>query len=198
MADIPIPKPGDIVGFSGTRLPSVLINLGTWGIPFWSISHVGIIGEYHGDRLLFEADAFPSLPCVIQGKPFRGTIAVHLGDRLAGYQGKAWLYPICRPLYAFEQDRLNQFLLDHLGIPYDNVGAVRSAGVGFSWFEQIVFGEEDLSYIFCSEYAAAAHREIGLLRTDNINRFNPNRLIRVERQKRILLRPWRLPCEGSS
>lgn len=194
---IPIPKPGDIIGFSGTRLPSALINLATWGIPYWSISHVGIIGEYRGDRLLFEADAFPKLPCVVQGKPFRGTIAVHLDDRLMHYNGKAWLYPIYRPLYTFEQERLNRFLLDHLGSPYDNIGAIRSAGIGTSWFERFVYGVEDLSYIFCSEYAAGAHREIGLLRTDNINRWNPNRFIRAERRSRILLRPWRLPCDES-
>ena len=66
-----------------------------------------------------------------------------------------------------------------------------SAGKAWSWFESLLH-EEDLGHIFCSELCAAAHREIGMLRTDNVSRWNPNRFVRYERWERILAKPWRL------
>ena len=186
----PEPKAGDIIGFSGDSWPSALINILTYGTPFWGISHVGIIGEHKGELLLFESTTLTDIPCVIQGMPFKGTQAVRLEDRLKQYSGRAWHYPIYRPLFV-EAKRLNQFLVDHIGIDYDYIGAVRAGGKAWSWFESLLH-EEDLSFIFCSELCAAAHREVGLLRTDNVSRWNPNRFIRHERREKILRKPWRL------
>jgi len=38
-------KPGDIIGFSGDSWMSATINLATYGIPYWDLSHVGIVAE---------------------------------------------------------------------------------------------------------------------------------------------------------
>lgn len=184
-------KTGDLIGFSGQRWPSVVINLFSYGIPFWSISHVGIMGEHQGEPLLFESTTLSDLPCVLQGKPFKGTQACRLDERLASYTGRIWHYPLYRRLFVAEAERLNQVLIDHIGISYDHIGAVRAGGKAWSWFESFLH-EEDLGHIFCSELCAAAHREIGMLRTDNVSRWNPNRLIRYERRERILAKPWRL------
>ena len=182
---------GDIIAFSGRGWPSILINLFTYGVPFWHISHVGIIRRHQGELLLFESTTLSDLPCVIQGRPFRGTQAVRLNDRLKEYSGRAWHYPLYRQMFEAESERLNGFLADHIGIPYDYIGAVRSGGIGWSWLESLLH-QEDLSYIFCSELCAAAHRQIGMLRTDNVSRWNPNRFIRHERRERILRKPWGL------
>jgi len=184
-------KVGDIISFSGWKLHSIIINLCSYGIPFLSASHVGIIGEYEGESLLFESTTLSTVPCVIQGKPFKGTQAVRLEDRLANYTGRVWHYPLYRRLFDAEAERLNQFLVGHIGISYDLIGAVRAGGEAWSWFESLLH-DEDLGHIFCSELCAAAHREIGLIRTDNVSRWNPNRLIRHERWERILAKPWRL------
>ena len=48
-------KAGDILAFSGHSLTSAFINVVSYGIPFWSVSHVGIIGEHEGRLLLFES-----------------------------------------------------------------------------------------------------------------------------------------------
>ena len=48
-------KPGDIIGFSGKGIVSDLVNLGTYGIPRWSISHIAVIAENYGGKYLFEA-----------------------------------------------------------------------------------------------------------------------------------------------
>ena len=54
------------------------------------------------------------------------------------------------------------------------------------------FLEEDVTTIFCSEWCCAAHTAIGLFRTDNVSRWNPNRFVRTERRQGILLKPRRL------
>ena len=38
-------KAGDIIGFSGDSWISTLVNIATYGIPFWGLSHVGIMGR---------------------------------------------------------------------------------------------------------------------------------------------------------
>lgn len=187
-------KTGDIVAFSGFGRTSVIVNLVTYGIPYWSASHVGIIGEHGGEQLLFESTTLSNIPCVIQERSFQGVQAVHLEDRVLSYDGRAWLYPIYRPLFGFEADRLNEFLHQQVGVPYDMVGGMRSAGVGLSWIESRLRGE-DLELLFCSELVAAAHNLIGLLQTENSSRWSPNKLIRHERRARTLRRPRRLRCE---
>lgn len=184
---------GDIIGFSGYHLSSAFINLVTYGIPFWSLSHVGIIGEYDGQLLLFESDAAESDPCVIQGKPFSGTQAKHLDTKLRNYSGRAWHYPLYRSLYEDERSRLNHFLLGHIGIPYDKIGAFRAGGIGWSWVESQL-RPADLSSLFCSEYCAAAHAHTGLLRTSHVSRWSPNYLVRHERRRGMLMKPRRLQC----
>src|SRR5690349_10220807 len=68
-------KPGDILGFSGYHPASIAINLVTYGIPFWHLSHVGIVGEHCGELVLFESCITDPDPCVITGKHFSGTQA---------------------------------------------------------------------------------------------------------------------------
>jgi hypothetical protein len=189
-------KVGDIIGFSGYGWKSVLINVCSYGIPWWNLSHIGIIGEYEGELLLFESTTLSNLPCVIQGKSFQGTQACRLNDRVAAYLGSAWHYPLYRSLFGAEADRLNKFLIEHLGIQYDHIGAIRSGGAAWSWLESHLHSE-NLDSIFCSEYCAAAHRDIGLIQTDHVSRWNPNRFVRHERGEKILVKPWRLKYEAT-
>ena len=185
-------KPGDIIGFSGESFYSDLINIATYGIPRWGISHVGIMGEASDGRLLlFESTEHDSMPCEIVGVPFFGTQAHHLDAVREVYHGKLWHYPLCRPLYENERQRLTQFLMETIHTPYDEMGAFRSGGEGLSWIESM-FREQDLSRIFCSEWCCAAHTAIGIFRTDNVSRWNPNRFVRTERRQGILLKPRRM------
>lgn len=180
-------KAGDILGFCGYNHISDIINIGTLGLPRFSISHVGILGEYKGELVLFESTTLDNLPCLIQGKLFKGTQAHHIDERVKSYHGKVWHYALTRPLYDFEKDRLNSFLLGTIGIPYDQIGAFRASD-HWSWIEQW-FHEENLSSIFCSEWCAAAHNDIGIFSTSDASRWSPNRLIRAERWHGLLHRP---------
>jgi len=183
-------KAGDILGFSGDAWASAGINLGSFGIPFWDLSHIGIVGEHEGRLLLFESTTFNDKPCVILGKKIKGSQAHELADTIADYQGKVWHYPLYRRLFEHERIRLNDFLHETIGHPYDKIGAFRAGGIGFSWLESQL-REVDLSALFCSEWTAAAHAEIGIFPNDNGARWNPNHFARTERRMGILRRPGR-------
>lgn len=180
-------KVGDIIGFSGKGLLSDFINVVTLGVPRVNLSHVGILGEHQGRLYLFESTTLDNLPCEIMGKPIKGTQAHTLAKVVEAYQGKVWHYPLYRELYPSEAARLNQFLVQSLGKPYDSLGAMRSV----SWVESL-FRHQDLASIFCSEWLAAALATIGLCPTDNASRWNPNRLVRRLRRREIVLKPLRL------
>lgn len=178
---------GDLIAFSGANPTSDFINLVTWGIPRFSASHVGIVGEYHGQKLLFESTGLTNLPCVITGQRIAGVQAQYLDTRVASYVGKAWHYPLYRPLYEAEAARLNDFLISKIGTKYDTIGAFRSKFALTS-----LLHENDFRELFCSEYAAAALADVGLLQTANSSSWNPNHLFRYCRWKGIIRRPVRL------
>lgn len=185
-------QPGDIIGFSGDGLISDVINIATYGLPRWGISHVGIMGEASDGRLLlFESTTLDGFPCEIAGKPFNGAQAHTLETIVEAYRGKVWRYSLYRKLYENERHRLTEFLMRTIGTPYDEMGAFRSGGEGLSWIESL-FREQDLTRIFCSEWCCAAHTAIGIFQTDNVSRWNPNRFVRVERRQGILLKPRRM------
>ena len=50
--DAPEVKAGDLIAFSGDSWISDLVNVATYGIPRWGVSHVGIMGEARDGRLL--------------------------------------------------------------------------------------------------------------------------------------------------
>jgi len=182
--------PGDIIGFVGHSPSSALISLGCVGIPFWSLSHVGIIGELHGKLVLFHSTTDDKQACLIQGEQFNGSQCHDLAT-VNNYHGKVYHYPISRPLYQHERDRLNEYLIESVGRPYDTLSAVRSGGFLFSLIEGVL-RRQSLNRVFCSEYVAAAHANIGLFATCNASRWNPSRLVRAERLAGILCPPERL------
>ena len=190
--DMDVVKPGDVIGFSGRGWASALINVGTYGIPFFGLSHVGIMARVPDGRLLlFESTSLSDLPCVLSGESFVGTQAHELREAVAAYPGKAYLYPLYRPLYRNEDGRLTQFLMETVHTPYDLMGAFRSAGVGISWIESL-FREQDLTSIFCSEWIASALSIIGVFPTSNASRWSPNKLVRHLRWNDVLLKSQRL------
>jgi hypothetical protein len=191
---VPLPYPiksGDIIGCSGRSALSDVINVATLGVPRWGISHVGIIADYQGHKCLFESTTLEALPDEISGNRLAGVQAHDLEKVVAAYDGRMWLYPLSRPLFDFEERRLASFLVGMDGTPYSEIAAVRSAGLGFSWFESLLH-PENLNSIFCSELVAAARRDIGISPTDDAARLSPNHLVRRLRHAGILLPPRRL------
>ena len=185
-------KPGDIIGFSGRSWVSAGINLGTYGVPFWSISHVGIIARKPGSNKLLLFESTEGLgPCEIMGEPICGTQAHELDFVLDQYSGAAWHYPLYRALYRHEDIRLTCFLLDTIGREYDYHGAIRAGGFVVSSMLGM-FVQQATDLLFCSEWAASAHSVVGILQTGNVSAWSPNFLCRYERWKGILARPRRM------
>jgi hypothetical protein len=189
-------NPGDIIAFSGANFVSDFLNVVTYGIPRFSISHVAIVADYGvaemRSQLIFESTTINSSPCEIRGIATRGAQAQFLNTRLLSYEGVIWHYPLIKSLSEAESETLTGYLVPMLGTPYGEVAAFRSGGLGFSWLEQKIHGPANLSSIFCSEWVAGAHKAVGILATDNIGKWNPNRLIRHERHYGILGSPTRL------
>ena len=87
-------KTGDIIGFSGEGRVGDIINIGTFGIPRWSICHVGIMGEAtDGRQLLFESTTLDDLPCEIAGVKFDGTQAHQFDTVSKGIEEKFGIIP---------------------------------------------------------------------------------------------------------
>jgi len=187
-------KPGDVLGFSGDGGISFAVNILSYGLPWISISHVGIMGEHEGELLLFESTTLSNTPCKIQDKLVEGVQAVRLEDRVEKYDGKVFWYPLVDPLFASDKRKLNQFLHDQIGKPYDLIGALRAGGSLFAWFESHL-READLNFLFCSELVASSLHKVNRLETHNVSSWSPNKLIRHGLKKNILQKPRRLTCE---
>jgi hypothetical protein len=181
---------GDVIGFLGRGFGSRFINLGTYGIPNWGISHVAVVGDCDDIPVLFESTTSSEYPCYIKREFVRGVQAHTIGETIESYDGFIWHYPLYRELYNHEKTRLRAYLVGKLGTPYDLIGAVRSGGAGFSWLESR-FREEDLSSVFCSEFLASAFAHTGLYSIANASRWNPNKITRQLRRRGILRRPVR-------
>ncbi len=167
-------KSGDIIAFSGRNFLSDIINIGTYGIPRWSISHVGIAVR--------EFSFLEALPVGVRESCL---------DDIEQYNGRVWIYPLYRKLYKHEEKRLLKLLYDAVGIPYDKLGAGRSAGFLFASI-QALFRGQDLSTFFCSELIANKLSEIGIHPVTNASKWNPNRLVRDLRRDRVVCKPIRL------
>lgn len=184
-------QPGDVIGFSGSKLVSDAINLLTYGIPRVSISHVGMLAEHQGDLYLYESVGDdPVEPCQVTGKFTYGTQYMSL-TKVKTYKGKVWHYGLYRPLFSHESRRLNRHLIDSCGLSYDRRGAVRSGGFLTRLAASRLY-EENLNSYFCSEIVAKSLSLIGLFPTSNSSKWNPNSLTRRCRQMGILKSPVRL------
>ncbi len=174
-------EPGDIIGFSGRSLASDAVNLLSFGVPRWSLSHVGILAfqqDHLSLRLFDSASGF-------------GVRHQDVRDGVERYNGKAWLYGLQRPLYLNESLRLAASTQGSLGKAYDTAGALRAGGKLWAAVQGIARGE-DLATFFCSEFVAEQLSFIGVFNTTNSSRWNPNHLMRTLRRLGIVQPPVRI------
>lgn len=175
-------KPGDVIGFSGHHWASAGINLCTFGLPFWGLSHVGIVAKTNDERrglFLFDSNHGDGVRC----QPLEASVDV--------YHGKAWIYRLARPLYLHECARLSSHADSCLGLPYDSPGALRSGGLIWAAIQGACRGE-CLASFFCSEFVAEQLSYVGIFNTTNASRWSPNHLIRTLRRLGIVQKPERL------
>ena len=172
---------GDVVGFSGRSLVSDFINVSTFGIPRWGISHVGIVCEEPRNfslQLAESADGF-------------GVRRVPLHSAIKDYDGRVWRYGVKKMLRLYQRRSLAVCIRKLLDRPYDARGAVQSGGRLWSWIQSVCRGE-DLTNLFCSEFVAEVLSEAEIFKTENSSRWNPNHLVRELQRRGIVNEPKRL------
>lgn len=163
-------KPGTIVGYCGYNLISQLINLVTYGVPFYGLSHIEIVGQ---NDVLYGSTTLTDRECYFQGKKVAG-VQAHLAEtRFKEYKGKIWVY---EPRQEIDAPKLERFLQKHLGAPYDYYGAFKAGGFFYRKL-RAMFDKESLTSIFCSELCAAAYKDQGLFDFKNKG-WSPNALAR--------------------
>lgn len=183
---------GDILGFSGVGFVSDVINITTYGVPRWGLSHVGIVYTYKGRKFIFESTTLNgNKPCAILNKNISGSQAHPIED-IFSRPGKVWQYPLTASLNERETNDLGGTLIRMLGRPYDYLGAGRSGGFLFRTLEGMV-RYEDLGRLFCSELVGHALTRIGRAWFENASEENPNSLVRqlhreYEIHKRVRLK----------
>ena len=174
-------EPGDVIGFSGRSLASDAVNLLSFGIPRWSLSHVGIY-SYQKDQPGLRMFDSASGHGVRHQAPWAG---------IRNYSGRAWLYKLQRPLYPNESLRLARSTQESLGKAYDTAGALQAGGKLWAAIQGVIRGE-NLATFFCSEFVAEQMSYIGLFNTTNASRWNPNHLMRTLRRLGIVQSPVRI------
>lgn len=176
----PEPRPGDLVGFSGADILADLINLGSLGIPRRGLSHVAIVAEHTAGLAVYESTTTVSLPCLINEEPVDGVQCHLIADRVIGYAGRVWHYPLRRPLSLRESLDLSIDLAQTCRCrrPYDYMGAFDSRSTLIGLAMRAKFGRENLTKLFCSELGADKWRRAHILHTKNASRWSPNALAR--------------------
>ena len=187
-------KQGDLIAFSGWNLSGLVINLGTFGIPFYGFSHIGIVAAWNGNLRLFESTTLCKQPCLIQNSQVSGAQCHDIDTRISGYRGIIWKISLRIPLRIWQKGALAAYLHRDVGRSYDMLGAERSGGFLWQAFNRFL-RPEDLNNLFCSEWVAASLRSIDVFRTANASAFNPNYLYRELRRRNIVLRCERLRSE---
>lgn len=186
-------EPGDIVGFSSCDATGFWVNIGTLGIPFWSISHVAIAAAHPstGQTLLFESTSKCSLHCVIRKRMVSGVQAHYPRARINTYRGKVWHYPLRKRLTTEQSALLTESCVNYLEVGYDAIGAFRSRATPWGWLERH-WRPESLQALFCSEYCAAMEREIGVFPTGDVSKWSPNSFCRAMSNRATVKMPGRL------
>lgn len=188
-------KAGDFIGFSGRDLMSAVINVGTLGIPFFGLSHCGIAvsdPETPDNLMIFESTTISPGPCAFTRERTSGVQAHRLPWRIENYEGKVWHYPLSRTLSEAQRGVLWRSCLDDLGKDYDYLQAFRSRSLGFGWLEKALYGKENLTSVYCSEFVASKYRELDVFRTGNVSRWSPNRLSRSLIERQTVAGYWRI------
>lgn len=178
---------GDVIAFYGRDLTSRIIELATLGP-----SHVGIVADMQGRKMLVEATTMCPWPCAVMGERIDGVQAHILEERIDTYPGSVWCHRLDPhwSLSTDESDLLTRILTHWIGTRYDLRGAVWSGTRILKWSRILPYS--DLGSLFCSELLAAVLMRLGRLPVGNPGRYNPAGLIRTLQRACVYQRGFRL------
>ncbi len=186
MATLSTIRPGDMLGFCPPWHDPLgaAINLGSLGIPGRGLSHVGLVADVAVDgaavTCLYESTTTFGKPCLVRGEVVEGVQCHPVADRVRGYRGRVWRYPLRRRISDYEavclEERLRKLCVNEC--PYDTLGALRSRSMVGAAVMRWKFYQEDIQELFCSELVANEWALMRILKTRSASRWNPNSLAR--------------------
>jgi hypothetical protein len=186
-----------LIGFSSGDLLGIAINVSTLGWPFGPVcrrglTHVGIVAADAADRpALWEATTLCDFSCLYCGRIHDGLQSHGPMTRIKNYRGAVWHYPLRLPLDDIEKKQLFRYAEKFHGQSYDYEGAAQSRSLCLGWLFRRS-RRENLSSLFCSEFAAAAWEAAEVWDTPNVSAWNPNRLAKVAVAVGLVGEPGRL------
>jgi len=198
---MPAIESGGIVGFSARDVISDAINVCTGSLPGVGIHHVGILCRHgrcdFGRMLLYESTSAERPPCFFAGVGARpagvGARSLETIQEFYAETGtNLWYYPLRSPLYEHEISRLDQWLRNKVGQPYDMDGAIHSGGGLIFRTLSILLRGEDLASFFCSEMCIGGLVHVGRVQTNNVSKWNPNRSVRYLVKAGVCDKPTRI------
>ena len=179
----PLMGPGDVIAFSGRGWFSDSIRAATAS----NVSHVGIVlqsylridGEPHGEfyNQIIESTRLDG---------FSGVIINRFSTRLDQYDGEIWWLPLREEVrQRMDQSTYYEFILRQERKPYDLPQAIWSAvdvGGVVGWLRRIPGlgnlgrNREQFDRLFCSELAAGALSDCGVIGQINAAEVTPSDL----------------------
>lgn len=171
--------PGSVLAFSTRDMVADAINvlsLRPWG---W-YHHLAIVSE--GDKsepFIYEAVNSERPPCYWTNKRescLRGYPASELLEFMRPRSTKIYCFPLRCPLYVHESERLESWLRQRVGLPYDLTSAWHSGGGWLFRTLSFLIRGESLAELFCSETVAGALTYVGRIKTRSASHWNPNSL----------------------
>lgn len=167
-------EPGDIVAFSGKGDFSEMIKWATRS----DVSHIAVVMQ---TKLLIDDKPQDGIfneiieSTTLNG--FSGVSVNRISGRIEQYDGDVWWLPLSKGVKKkLDRQKLFDFLLHQEGKPYDMPQAIKSALDALDrvpLLERATHNIEDFSKFFCSELAAAALEEAGVIKKINASEVTP-------------------------
>lgn len=126
-------SPGDVILFRGRNLKSFCIAAASCTPSQWltdcAPSHCAIISSWRDRTMLFESTTLCDVPCEILRRKVRGVQAHTPLSRIESYRGRVWLMRPLDPLVHWQQVKLADACLSHVGDEYGWSDLVRAGSI---------------------------------------------------------------------
>ena len=169
-------RPGDGIGISGRNCRGRVIQACTCAMG--GINHVVLVGQGSDGVRWWEASTTTRTRDLYADKVLSGVQVHHIARRLAeeGPKGSVvWHYPIRVPLlHPGMISGLREWCRNQHGRPYDYYGAFQARVLAGGSLRRWLFRtRENLHSYFCSEFVAAALRQVGEFPCHDASEWSP-------------------------
>lgn len=168
-------RPGDIIAFGSVSVVSDIIRWATKS----TVSHVAVVLQ---SKMVIDNIVHDGFFNQVIEANLNGVTTNRLSNYINSFDGDLWWLPLsAEAREKLDIQKFFDFLLDQTDKKYDITQAVKSA---FDSLDKtpgvngLTLNKEDFSKFFCSELAAAAFEEGGIIKSINASEVTPIDLCR--------------------